>query len=125
MASWSQALACIYLGNESEKDTITNISLSTVPVYSGEKRPNTLRDPSQALSKPIGDMMSGGSNAGEQWASMKLNPGWNSTISMNGGGGSIDPTKEVEHPEYFVADLYLNNEKVANLDLMLQKGEAE
>lgn len=125
MASWSQALACIYLGNESEKDTITNISLSTVPVYSGEKRPNTLRDPSQALSKPIGDMMSGGSNAGERWASMKLNPGWNSTISMNGGGGSADPTKDVEHPEYFVADLYLNNEKVANLDLILQKGEAE
>ena len=125
MASWSQALACIYLGNESEKDTITNISLSTVPVYSGEKRPNTLRDPSQALSKPIGDMMSGGSNSGEQWASMKLNPGWNSTISMNGGGGSSDPTKEIEHPIYFVADLYLNNEKVANLDLTLQKGEAE
>ena len=56
---------------------------------------------------------------------MKLNPGWNSTISMNGGGGSSDPTKEIEHPIYFVADLYLNNEKVANLDLTLQKGAAE
>ena len=42
-----------------------------------------------------------------------------------GSGGSTDPTKDVEHPEYFVADLYLNNEKVANIDLTLQKGEAE
>ena len=84
-----------------------------------------MRDPNQELSKPIGDMMVGGSNTGEQWASKKLNPGWNSTITMDGGGGSTDPTKDVEHPEYFVADLYLNNEKVANIDLTLQKGEAE
>ena len=125
MASRSQTTKCIYLGSEAKKDYFSQIALSIAPVYNGEKRPVNLRDPSAELSKPIGDMMSGGSNTGEQWASKKLNPGWNSTITMDGGGGSTDPTKDVEHPEYFVADLYLNNEKVANLDLTLQKGEAE
>ena len=70
-------------------------------------------------------MMSGGSNLGEQWASKKLNPGWNSPITMDGGGGSTDPNQDIEHPAYFVADLYLNNEKVANFDLTLQEGEAQ
>ena len=125
MAARSQTTKCIYLGSEAKKDSFTQIALSIAPVYNGEKRPVNLRDPSAELSKPIGDMMSGGSNTGEQWASKKLNSGWNSTITMDGGGGSTDPTKDVEHPEYFVADLYLNNEKVANLDLTLQKGEAE
>ena len=119
MAARSQTTKCIYLGDEANKESITQIALSIAPVYAGEKRPINLRDPSAELSKPIGDMMSGGSNTGEQWASKKLNSGWNSTITMDGGGGSTDPTKDVEHPEYFVADLYLNNEKVANLDLTL------
>jgi len=124
-AARSQTTKCIYIGSDANKDSITQIGLSIAPVYEGEKRPTNLRDPNQELSKPIGDMMVGGSNTGEQWASKKLNPGWNSTITMDGGGGSTDPTKDVEHPEYFVADLYLNNEKVANIDLTLQKGEAE
>ena len=124
-AARSQTTKCIYIGSDANKDSITQIGLSIAPVYEGDKRPTNLRDPSQELSKPIGDMMVGGSNTGEQWASKKLNPGWNSTITMDGGGGSTDPTKDIEHPEYFVADLYLNNEKVANLDLTLQKGEAE
>ena len=124
-AARSQSTKCIYIGSDANKDSITQIGLSITPVYEGDKRPTNLRDPSQELSKPIGDMMSGGSNTGEQWASKKLNSGWNSTITMDGGGGSTDPTKDVEHPEYFVADLYLNNEKIANLDLTLQKGEAE
>ena len=124
-AARSQSTKCIYIGSDANKDSITQIGLSIAPVYEGDKRPTNLRDPNQELSKPIGDMMVGGSNTGEQWASKKLNPGWNSTITMDGGGGSTDPTKDVEHPEYFVADLYLNNEKVANIDLTLQKGEAE
>ena len=45
--------------------------------------------------------------------------------AMDGGGGSTNPNQDIEHPAYFVADLYLNNEKVANLDLTLQKGEAQ
>lgn len=125
MAARSNSTKCVYLGSESDKDEITHIAVSVAPVYDGDKRPTKLRDPSQELSKPIGDMMSGGSNTGEHWAGKKLSPGWNSTITMDGGGGSTDPNADIEHPSYFVADLYLNNEKVANLDLNLQKGEAQ
>ena len=125
MAARSNSTKCIYLGHESDKDEITHIAVSVAPVYEGDKRPENLRDPSRELSKPIGDMMSGGSNLGEQWASKKLNPGWNSPITMDGGGGSTDPNQDIAHPEYFVADLYLNNEKVANFDLTLQEGEAQ
>ena len=117
-ANRSHSVTCTYLGSESEMDTISYIGLSISPVFEGDKRPNDLMVPS-------GDYKVTSSNTGEQCVSRKLNPGWGPTLTMDGGGGSIDPTKEVEHPEYFVADLYLNNEKVANLDLMLQKGEAE
>ena len=125
MAARSNSTKCIYLGHESDKDEITHIAVSVAPVYEGDKRPENLRDPSRELSKPIGDMMSGGSNLGEQWASKKLNPGWNSPITMDGGGGSTDPNQDIDHPEYYAADLYLNNEKVATLDLTLQEGEAQ
>ena len=117
-ANRSHSVTCTYLGSESEMDTISYIGLSISPVFEGDKRPNDLMVPS-------GDYKVTSSNTGEQCVSRKLNPGWGPTLTMDGGGGSTDPTKDVEHPEYFVADLYLNNEKVANLDLMLQKGEAE
>jgi hypothetical protein len=46
-------------------------------------------------------------------------------ITIEGGGGSINPKKKVKLPEYFAADLYINRKKVAELDLVLQKGGAE
>ena len=124
-AARSQTMECVYVGSETEKDSINHIAVSIAPVFYGESRPAQLRNPNQELSKPIGDMSSGGSNAGEQWISMKLNPGWDSTIPMDGGGGSVDPLKEIESPEYFAADLYINNEKIATLDLNLQNGVTE
>ena len=119
MAARSQSLKCIYLGDESAKDLITHIGLSTAPVFAGEKRPANLRAPS-------GDYTVSGSNTGEQVVSKKLNPGWASEISMDGGGGgSTDPSMDIEAPELFVADLYLNHQKVAELDLVLLEGEAK
>lgn len=53
------------------------------------------------------------------------NPGWNSVIPMNDGGGSDDPQKKIKYPSRYAADLYINNQKVAELDLLMQKGEAE
>lgn len=121
----SQSMNCIYVGDDSDKDSINHIAVSMAPVFQGESRPVQLRNPSQELSKPIGDMMSGGSNSGEQWISMKLKPGWDSTIPLDGGGGSVDPLKGIERPEYYAADLYINNEKVASIDLALQKEVTE
>ncbi|MBE6641846.1 MAG: M56 family metallopeptidase [Ruminococcaceae bacterium] len=117
-AARSNSTKCVYIGRESDKDKITRLGLSVEPVYEGEKRPTDMRVPS-------GDNTVSSSNLGAQTVSKKLNPGWSSPISMDGGGGSADPNKDIEHPAYFAADLYINNEKVATLDLILQEGEAQ
>ena len=116
-AARSQYIMCYYIGEENNKDNITHIGISVAPVYEGEERPSKLKDPYVELSKPIGDMVIGSSNSGEQWGSIGLSPGWNSEITMNGGGGSVDPTKEIIDPTYYALDFYINKEKVAELSL--------
>lgn len=113
----AQILKCIYLGDEANKDAITHIGLSVAPVSVGEERSNNLIVPS-------GDYTVGGSNNGEQWISKKLNLGWDAEVFMDGCGYGADPDSD-DRPEYFVADLYINNEKVANIDLTLRKGGVE
>ncbi len=109
---------CIYLGSQADKPSITQIGLSIDSVYAGEKRPAN-------LYVPGGDFASGGSSAGEQWVSKTLPADWGSTMLMDGGGTGMDPVKKAEHPVYYAADLYLNNQKVATLDLTLQEGDAQ
>lgn len=107
---------CTYIGSEADKAKITHLGLSTAPVYEGEERPD-------ALTVPSGDYASGGSNSGEQWISKKLYPSWGPTLTIDGGGSSIDMRKKIKHPEYYAADLYINGEKVAELDLVLGGAE--
>ena len=107
-----------YIGLDANKDSITHIGVSAAPMYEGEKRPTD-------MIEPVGNNSSGGSHTGYQWASKELHPGWNSVIPMNGGGGSDDPQKKIKYPSRYAADLYINNQKVAELDLLMQKGEAE
>ena len=107
-----------YIGLDENKDSITHIGVSAAPMYEGEKRPTD-------MTTPIGNNSMGSSYTGHQWASKALRPGWNSVIPMTGGGGSDDPKKEIRYPSQYAADLYINNKKVAELDLTLQKGEAE
>ena len=107
--------------SESERWSISNIGLSTKPVYEGEKRPEELAVPkfNAGYSKFTNSV------TGEQCVSKQLSGGWGPMITIDSGGGSINPKKRVELPEYFAADLYINSEKVAELDLTLQKGGAE
>jgi len=107
-----------YIGLDENKDDITHIGVSAAPMYEGEKRPTD-------MIAPVGNNSSGGSNTGYQWASKELHPGWNSVIPMNGGGGSDDPQKKIKYPSQYAADLYINNQKVAELNLVMQKGAAE
>ncbi len=111
-----------YLGSEAGKDAITHIGLSTSPVYAGEEEPKNLPGPS-------GDHTTRYSDDGRMWLSKELYSGWSSEIDigmdMGGGGSSFAADKEVKHPEYFLADLYLNNKKVARFSLTLQEGAAK
>ncbi len=114
----SQTVRCMYSGSEETKDAIKRVGLSLEPVYAGEERPTK-------LPWPIGQNGVTSDNTGRQYGSQNLEPGWDSPIWMGGGGETKDPEKEIAQPEYYVADLYLNDVKVANLELILQEGEAE
>jgi len=104
-----------YQGNNFYKEEIVHIGLSTAPVYYGEKRP-------VKLEKPSGDNRVSSSYSGEVWLSKKLNPEWENPIVVDGGGASFDPKKESVYPEYYAADLYINNEKTAQFELILAEG---
>ena len=108
-----------HLGTEAERDNIWQVGLSFAPVFSGEKRPENL---CPAFG---GANFSGGSNRGEAGTGEMLEPGWGPTIKSGGGGSSIDPVRDIELPKYYAADLYINDELAAQLDLHLQEGVTE
>ncbi len=107
-----------HLGTAEDRDKIYRLGLSISPVYSGRKHPEN-------LTVPTGDDSVGSSSNGECWISKRTEPGWDPIIKCGGGGGTFDPNRDAVLPEYFAADLYVNNELVAQLDLQLQEGVAE
>ncbi len=118
-AAKSRSAQCIYLGEEADKDRFTHIGLVYSPVEQGEKRP---------VLSPLPNVSdgSGGSNTGGSWTAKPLKSEWNSTVHLN-GGSSIYRTSMgiIESPQYYAADLYLNGDKVAELDLYPLKGGSD
>ena len=53
-----------------------------------------------------------------------LEDGWGPAVEFAGGGRG-DLGIVIEAPLYYAANLYLNNVKVAELDLTLSKGDGE
>lgn len=117
----SNYIRCHHTGVEAERWSITRLGFSTMPVYEGEERPEELMVPKNNANYSSSSHYA----TGEQYISQLLPLSWGPTITLDGSGRSIDPKKEVELPEYYAADLYINREKVAELDLTLQKGGAE
>lgn len=109
---WEQGT---YLGNTPEK--FFQLGLSVAPVYEGEER--------QQLPTATGDPVNGSSSGGEDWASRSLEPGWGPEVHFGGGGSSdaYDRKKSFVLPEYYAANLYLNNEKAAEMTLT-REGES-
>ena len=117
-AAKSRSAQAVYLGDEAKKDQITHIGLMYSPVEQGKKRP--VLSPMPSVSDG-----SSSSNIGNGWSSKHLKPAWNSTVHLN-GGGSIYRTAMgiIDSPQYYAADLYINYEKVAEVDLYPMKGGA-
>lgn len=113
-----QYIKCTYMGSDAQRDKIKQIGISLVPVYEGDNRP-------KIVASAIGGDKSGTSNTGEQWSSKTLKPGWGPTVELGGGGSSGSPDVMEGLPVFYAASFYLNNEKVAEPDLMLQKGVTE
>lgn len=107
-----------HLGTAEDREKIEGLGISIAPVYSGETRPEN-------LTAAIVYNSEGSSNSGESWASQKLIPGWGPIVEIGGGGTTFDAERDVVLPEYYAADLYINNELAAQLDLHLQEGAEE
>lgn len=117
-AARTQGEIITHLGTTEDRDKIEMIGLSIAPVYAGEQRPKN-------LTVPTGGHSGGSSSNGESWFSQQTEPGWGPIIMNDGGGGTFDPNRDAVLPEYFAADLYVNDELIAQLDLKLQEGVAE
>lgn len=114
----TQRESLTHLGTSEERDKIEGLGLSVAPVYPSEKRPEN-------LTVATGYNSGGSSNTGESWGSQRTEAGWGPEIKFGGGGGTIDPERDAVLPEYFVADLYVNDELVRQLDLQIQEGVEE
>lgn len=107
----------IHLGTQEERDLISQVGISAVSVYPGEEKP-------EELAPAAGSLNSGGnSSSGESWGTKTLEPGWGPDLFLTGGGGggTFFQLLRIDKPEYYVADLYVNNELYAQMELRLQE----
>ena len=105
---------------ETETEAKPEPETEPVPVFAGEDRPENLR-PATAV-----DWYFSSSSTGETRTSLILEPGWEPTVGMGGGGGDFDySVHDDDLPEYYAADLYINNRLAGQVDLYLQGEVAE
>ncbi len=108
-----------HLGTQEERDLISRIGVSSVSVYPGQERPDD-------LTPAIGcQNISASSSDGNSYATKSVEQGWGPTVFLSGGGGGGTFTQLLNNntPEYYIVDLYLNNELYTQMELHLEKEE--
>ena len=108
-----------HLGTQKERDQINKIGISIASVYPGQERPDE-------LTPAVGcDSFSSSSSDGSSQAVRNVNAGWGPELSFSGGGGGgpFNGLLNINAPEYYVADLYINNELYTQMELHLQEEE--
>ncbi len=115
----SQETNFTHLGTQEERDLINRIGISVVSVYPGQERPDKLTPAKGSLDT------SSSSTDGTSFAVRSTDFDWGNSITLTGGGGggTYSHLINLETPEYYVADLYINNELVAQMELHLQEEE--
>ncbi len=115
----NQETCLTHLGTQEERDSVNKIGVSVASVYPGQERPDE-------LTPAVGcDNISSSSSDGSSLAITDVKPGWGPELWLSGGGGGGTFTQllNIEAPEYYVADLYINNELAAQMELHLQEEE--
>lgn len=115
-SQYIQNPSALYTGSPSDKKNYTSIAIAYESMNSGEPRP-VLAAPS------AGPRYSVTSHLGAGYSSRPLDPGWKDAISFGGAGGSLDGL--AAPPDGYAVDLYLNQEKAAELILLPVKGSEE
>lgn len=115
----NQESTLTHLGTQEERDLINRIGISVASVYPGQEKP-------VELTPAVGcDNISSSSSDGSSFAITDVEPGWGPSITLTGGGGggTFSQLLNIDTPEYYVADLYINNELYAQMELHLQEEE--
>ena len=113
-----QTHSITHSGTQEQRDQIRNIRLAVVEIQEGEERPQ--------LSKPLSIDSVSSSSDGASRVSVSVKKGWGPVQYMSGSGGSGSPDViGSEIPYGFAADLYINGEKIAELNLTLQEGGSQ
>lgn len=108
-----------HLGTQEERDLINRIGVSVAPVYPGQERPDELKP-------AIGcQNISSSDSDGSSFTTKSIEPGWGPTVFLSGGGGGGTFYQLLNNntPEYYIADLYLNNELYTQMELHLEREE--
>ena len=112
-----QNLRVVHLGSPEERKTIKQVGLSVAPVFAGAERPRNL---------PMAVAGYNGSDSnGRVWSSQYTEKDWGPQLDLGGGGADLDAEEDVKIPQYYAAELYLNGQGAARLDLALQEGETK
>lgn len=106
-----------HLGTQEERDSVNRIGVSTAAVMQGQEKPEEL--PSAIGSHNVHSSSSDGSS----YATMSVEQGWGPEkhLSGGGGGGTFYQLLNIDAPEYYVANLYINNELYAQMELRLEE----
>lgn len=104
-----------WIGSDEDKEAVQSLGISTSLASDEEERP-FLRGPGSGNS-------SGSSSDGTSWASRYLGPDWESVQTMIGSGSDLpfDYDSSIL-PDYYAADLYVNGQRVAELELRPEEG---
>lgn len=108
-----------HLGTQEERDSINRIGISIASVYPGQERPDELTPAKGSLDT------SSSSTDGTSFAVRSTDFDWGNSITLmgGGGGGTYSHLINLKTPDYYVADLYINNELAAQMELHLQEEE--
>ena len=119
MAYNHQESTLTHLGTQEERDTINRIGVSIASVYPGQEKPGEL---SPALGS---NNTHSSSSDGTSSSTRNVQKGWGPTEYLSGGGsgGNFSKLLDNNNPEYYVADLYINNELYTQMELHLQEEE--
>lgn len=114
-SNWGE---CSYVGNNRHKDSIYQIGVSIAPMQEGGERPS--------LKKVSSGNTGGSDSEGNAWYSKMLETGWDSVMSIGGGGSTIEYKNAVDAvPDCYAADVYINGSLASEMTLYLQGGEYE
>lgn len=107
IANQTASLQITHLGSQTERNSILRLGLSVAPVRQGQTPP-------EQLHPATGGCTTGSSSDGQIWESHDTEIGWGPTMELSGGGSGMDPE---ELPQYYVADLYVNDQLHSHMEL--------